>query len=213
MKERLLERIQSIASRAQNFILLAAFLSLFCSAAMLAEVQLPSTVEPLQPLTAKSSSFSVLSGGESASQIRASITGAVKNPGVYAFTNGAVINDLLAKAGGLDAKADKLLVSKNINLAKKLVDGEQIYIAFIGEQNLADLLAKDSQTKPAGSTDGKLININTASVDELDTLPGVGAAIAAKIVTARPFKTLADLQSVSGISENLFSKIKDLITI
>lgn len=137
------------------------------------------------------------------------ITGAVPRPGVYALPQGARIQDGISAAGGFLAEADKT----NINLAQALEDGEKLDIPFI--EGGSPVIATPLPQVVATTTD--LININTASVAELDTLPGIGPTTAQKIIDYRtqngPFLNIEDIVNVSGIGPASFERIKDLITV
>jgi competence protein ComEA len=97
------------------------------------------------------------------------VEGSVVTPGVYTLTQNSIIQDALASSGGLSVSADRDWVSKNINLAAKLYDGAKIYIPKVGETS-----AQGSQISDSGGSAQSLININTASSNSLDSLPGWG---------------------------------------
>lgn len=146
-------------------------------------------------------------------KVLASITGAVNSPGLYEFQEGAVVADLLNKAKGLKSSADKAYVSQEINLAQVITSGQQIYVPFIEEQKLFAAETKsDSQNDNNNSTQ-QIININTATASELETLPGVGPSTAQKIIAARPFSSKKDLLEVAGIGESTLAKLEDLIQV
>ena len=138
------------------------------------------------------------------------ITGAVPRPGVYALPQGARVQDVISAAGGFLAEANKT----GINLAKKLDDGEQLDIPYIeGSSSLVIATAAPTETGPAT----ELVNINTASESELDTLPGIGPTTAKKIIDYRdangPILTIEDIINVPGIGPGTYERIKDLITV
>ncbi len=149
------------------------------------------------------------------------VCGAVENPGVYEFTTQNRIDDAIKAAGGFTGEADK----EYVNLAAKLVDGTKLEIPTVSEveQSAAAAPSKGPETydKPmeeaSNPESGGLVNINTASKDQLKTLPGIGDGIAGKIINYREengsFKTKEDIMNVSGIKEKLFSKISDHITV
>ncbi len=140
--------------------------------------------------------------------INVDVEGAVVKPGVYKLNFSSIIQDALVSAGGLSGDADRSFVSKNINLASKLTDGAKIYIPKIGE--VANL---NNQSNVLGiKEESGLININTASSESLDTLPGVGSVTAAKIINSRPYGTIDELLSKKVVSSSVFTKIKDKIT-
>jgi competence protein ComEA len=136
------------------------------------------------------------------------ITGAVPRPGVYALPKGARVQDGISAAGGFLAEADK----SGINLARELEDGEQLDIPFV--EGFSPVVATPVETFIPTSD---LININTATAAELDTLPGIGPTTAQKIIEYRetngPFATIDDIIKVSGIGPTTFNRIKDLITV
>jgi len=144
------------------------------------------------------------------------VRGAVNKPGVYTLPTGSRVQDALALAGDVLANAD----TRTLNLARKLNDGEQIYVPAQGEPTpippASSSRSSSARTPTAAMPTGK-ININTATLAELDMLPGVGATIAQRIIDYRTqngdFKKLDDLKKVRGIGDALFNQIKDWITI
>jgi competence protein ComEA len=143
------------------------------------------------------------SAEEELSCIYVDIDGAVNNPGVYEFTEGARVIDAIDKAGGLKDTA----YTKNLNKARKLVDGEKIYIFEKGENTLLDLYNVGNEGK---------ININTASKDDLMSLTGIGEVYAQRIIDYRNgkiFSSIEEIKEVQGIGDKIFEKIKDSITI
>ena len=134
------------------------------------------------------------------------IKGAVKNPGVYQMKVGDRVKDALEAAGGLTEEAD----SQKVNLAKRLEDQMAIVVPKVGEE---------AEEIPAGATskeakEGK-VNINTATVEELKTLKGVGDKKAEAIIEYRKkngsFKTKEDLMKVRGIGKKLFESFQERI--
>lgn len=148
---------------------------------------------------------------ESNNKVTIDIAGEVINPGVYTLEAGSRINDGLVAAGGLAAKADREWVEKNINRAEKLNDGQKIYIPKIGEN--AGVKTLGVSVAPTGGH----LNLNRATVAELDRLSGVGPALAQAIVDYRNqnggFKNIEELKLVPGIGEKLFAKIKTKVTL
>jgi competence protein ComEA len=154
-------------------------------------------------------------------KIKAYICGHVKNPGVYELKDDARIEQLLDACGGASEKA----CLEAVNLAKKLNDGEMVYIPSIEEVakngNFFDYIYGFTQDIDAGSDSGgsqsKIINVNTASAGELESLPGIGEAIAQDIIAYREkyglFKSKEELKNVKGIGDIKFEKVKDLISI
>jgi len=141
------------------------------------------------------------------SEIYVHISGQVYNPGIVKLEFGARVIDAVNLAGGLkkDADLDK------INLAKKLVDEEKIYIPKIGEDIDDNII--DIQNTSEGYVK---IDINTCSKEELLSLPGIGEVLANRIIEYRdktPFKRIEDIMNVSGIGEKKFENIKEMITV
>ncbi|GIU85207.1 MAG: hypothetical protein KatS3mg008_1982 [Acidimicrobiales bacterium] len=160
-----------------------------------------------------------LSGEEGG--VMAHVSGGVANPGVYSLPEGSRVADLVAAAGGFTAEAD----SERINLAAVLVDGSYVWIPIRG--------AEPPQTVPQSGTvggaegdeaglgggggGGGLVDLNTASAEELEELPGVGPSTAAAIVETRRrlggFTTVEDLLQVPGIGEAKLEQIRPLVTV
>ena len=148
------------------------------------------------------------------------VIGAVPRPGLYEFAEGARVQDAIDAAGGLLASASV----DTINLAALLEDGQQLNIPFkAGEEPATSNSSDDTSLVLPGATEASssgssqdLININTASVEELDSLPGIGPTIAQRIIDYRdengPFQTIEDILNVSGVGPSTFEQIKDLIT-
>jgi len=137
------------------------------------------------------------------------ITGAVPRPGVYALPQGARVQDGISAAGGFLAEAEKT----GINLARVLEDGEQLDIPFIeGASPVIPTVPPEIMTSST-----ELININTASSIELESLPGIGPTTAQKIIDYReevgPFFSIEDIINVPGIGPGTYERIKDLITV
>jgi competence protein ComEA len=148
-----------------------------------------------------------------AEELVVDIGGAVAKPGVYYLPASSRVNDLLIAAGGVTNWAQRSFLEKELNRARLLQDGEKIYIPYIGEQ-----LSSGGKTGVGGEeTVAGKININTASVGELEALPGIGFTYASAIVEYREekgnFSSIEEIKNVSGIGEKTFEKIKDLISV
>jgi competence protein ComEA len=115
---------------------------------------------------------------------------------------------LLVVSGGLSAKADRDYVAKNINLAQKITDGGKIYIPFAGE-TIPPVNNATGNTQASGA----LININTASEQELDSLPGIGPVTAAKIINSRPYGSVNELLDKKIVGSKVFTDIKNKISV
>ena len=135
------------------------------------------------------------------------IKGAVKNPGVYQMKVGDRVKDALEAAGGLTEEAD----SQKVNLAKRLEDQMVIVVPKVGEE--AEEISAGVTSKEEAK-EGK-VNINTATVEELKTLKGVGEKKAEAIIEYRKkngsFKTKEDLMKVRGIGKKLFESFEERI--
>ena len=138
------------------------------------------------------------------------IGGAVRNPGVYEVSEDTRLFQVIEMAGGLSDDAD----TDNVNRASFVTDGQKIIIPVKGSENTGGII-----TGPAAvstSADNGLININTATADELKSLSGVGDAIAERIIeyrSSKAFKSKEDIMSVDGIGSKTYEKIKDRITV
>ena len=135
------------------------------------------------------------------------IKGAVKNPGVYQMKSGDRVKDALDAAGGLTGEAD----SQKVNLAQRVEDQMVIVVPKVGEE-VTEIPA--GVTSKEAAKDGK-VNINTATVEELKTLKGVGEKKAEAIIDYRKkngsFKTKEDLMKVRGIGKKLFESFQERI--
>ncbi len=153
---------------------------------------------------------------ENQSQIKVDVAGEVINPGVYSLSFDSRIQDALVVAGGLSENADREWVSKNLNLAQKLVDGAKIYIPRVGENVKGNTLLRQGfggQAGITGSIENGKINVNTASIEALDTLPGVGPLTAQKIIDGRPYSSIDDLLSKKVVGQKVFGEIKEKISV
>lgn len=133
------------------------------------------------------------------------VDGAVNNPGVFQLRSDERVSDAVAAAGGLLNEAD----TKQVNLASKLEDGSKIYIPLKGES------FKESESQSPQSSNGK-ININSASLDELCSIPGIGPKTAQAIIQTRAqekFSSIEDLMRVDGIGNKKFEKLKEHICV
>jgi competence protein ComEA len=134
------------------------------------------------------------------SEIFVHVAGEVKKPGLYSLRVGSRVEDAIELAGGMT----KTAFEQSVNLARMVSDGEQIVV-----------LAK-SQVASGGKSAG-FISLNNATQDQLESLPGVGPSLAARIIEHRAaigsFSDLSQLRDVSGIGEKLFAKISQQLTL
>lgn len=149
---------------------------------------------------------------DAGSQVIVEISGAVEKPGVYKLLASERLERLLIEAGGLAADADREWVEKNLNRAAKLIDGQKIYIPSRQELGIRNQeLGRKSTDSVLGAFSG-LVNINTATLAELDSLPGIGAVRAQAIIDSRPYSSPNELLSKKIIPQSVYEKIKDKIT-
>ena len=134
------------------------------------------------------------------------ICGAVAHPGVYELPEGSRLYEAVDAAGGLLAEADR----KRLNQAEVLTDGQHIIVYAVGEES-GEGVSGDAGGEAAS------VNINTAGVDELTSLTGIGSERAQAIIEDRQkngaFKAPEDIMRVSGIGEGIFDRIKEDITV
>lgn len=137
------------------------------------------------------------------------ICGQIQNPGVYTLPEGSRVYDLFALAGGFTEEA----ATDYWNQARLLADGEMIYVP--SKEEVKNRTFEDVQSNKENKSDK--VNINTASKEELMTLPGIGESKALAILAYRqengPFASIEEIKQVDGIKEAVFSKIKVYIEI
>jgi len=200
------ETLETFVARYKLPIILGG-ISIFC--VILSVVLLVKSTQTATPI--RFSSDSVASGSSlGASVMAVDVEGAVVRPGLYTVPAGSRVEDAIAAAGGLSRDIDEILFAKTINRAMKLVDGAKILIPTQGENQTSHNL---SQPLEAGSQNSALVSVNTASASELDVLPGVGPATAAKIISGRPYQTLDELVAKKAIGASLYDKIKNQLTL
>ncbi|MCP4423126.1 MAG: hypothetical protein GY803_01405 [Chloroflexi bacterium] len=154
------------------------------------------------------------------------VNGAVAVPDVYELPPDSRVQQAIEAAGGFGVEANTTVV----NLAQPLMDGAQIYVPSQNEEVAAPAVIMDSRTtsvnvsgetsilgETAMTNNDGLVNINAATLEELDTLPGIGPSTAQKILNYRDenglFQAIEELMNVSGIGEAKFNNVKELITV
>ncbi|MCX6731927.1 MAG: helix-hairpin-helix domain-containing protein [Candidatus Roizmanbacteria bacterium] len=152
--------------------------------------------------------------------ITVDISGAVKHPFVYTFNFPARIIDAIQKAGGLTEEADEAFVKRSINYARIINDQEKIYIPFLSDtsngyivENKRVIDYTQPNTLSQQLTENALININAASLIELDQLPGIGKVQSEAIFNNRPYTSLDDLVKNNILKQSVFDKIKNQISV
>lgn len=142
-------------------------------------------------------------------KIYVTVAGEVVNPDMYEMTTDDRVDDVIEKAGGFTENS----YTDNINLAQKLSDGQYIYVLT---KQQGEKLEEENIPDPENDFQG-IVNINTASVDELCKLPGIGEKIAERIIEYRDsidgFESVDELKNVEGIGDSKFNKIKYNLTI
>ncbi len=166
--------------------------------------------QPVTPITFSSDEGQASVSGEQTidTTVMVDIEGAVIHPGVYRLPRDSRVDEALHAAGGFANDADMEAVSRSINRAAKLSDGAKLYIPRVGESN--------EESAGAGGSDPVGINganVNSASQSELETLPGIGPVTAGKIMSGRPYMRLEELVEKKAMSQSLFEKLKDKLTL
>ena len=170
--------------------------------------------------TAALRSFAAVAPASEAATVIVDVEGAVVSPGVHTLPDGSRVGDAIAAAGGYAPAVDIAAASHSLNLAARLTDGQQVHVPALGE-------TAAPPAAPAGGGGGGgggasaapaagPIDINHATADELDALPGIGPVTAQKIIDARtqaPFASIDELQSRGVVGASTFEKLRDLITV
>ena len=147
----------------------------------------------------------------SSKEVTVYISGEVNSPGIVTVNSGERLANVVEKVGGVTSNADL----NQVNMAIKVEDEEHYIIPKIGEvlEVQESIMAENNGTKE----DSSKININKATIEELDSLPGVGEATANKIVNYRDengeFKSIEEIKNVNGIGDKKFQDMKDLIIV
>jgi competence protein ComEA len=142
------------------------------------------------------------------------VAGAVGSPGVYRLPPGSIVADAIAVGGGPAADADL----DRLNKAATLQDGSQVYVPRRDEidsspaSRAGSVLATPVPAEPAAPASG-LVDLNTATLEELEKLPGIGPTLAQRIVDGRPYAAIEQLLQVKGIGHATYDEMKELITV
>jgi competence protein ComEA len=164
-------------------------------------------------------SFGAAASGGAGPEIVVDVAGGVARPGVYRLAVGSRVADAVAAAGGFGPRVAAARVESELNLAAVLRDGQRVAVP-----------SRDDPAAPAGgagspaaatglpgaSTGGGLIDLNRASQSELESLPGIGAVTAGKIIASRqeaPFRTVDELRERKLVGEKTFQKLRPLVTV
>ncbi len=198
--------LQSVSSRSRYFIIISLGLALLGGAAFVIAVLLLFS----QP---SSSDIEILSESTNESEqivhiVFIDVNGAVKKPGIYQLPADSRVTDAITKAEGFTDQADAEYVARQLNLSQKLSDGQKIYIPFQDSGNSPMLSSSAEQI-----SSHQLININTATIAELESLEGIGKARAEQIMAQRPYTTLQELVEKKVIPLSVFEKIEKSMTV
>ncbi|AGL15047.1 helix-hairpin-helix repeat-containing competence protein ComEA [Actinoplanes sp. N902-109] len=191
--------VRALAALAVVVVLVAAFLAWRARPRVAAVPPLPAVSSGAEPAAAAASS--------GPAGVVVAVGGKVRKPGLVQLAAGARVADALQAAGGAQPGVDVA----PLNLARKVVDGELI---MVGGTPPPGTVAAPA---PAQGAPGGLVNLNTATLADLDTLPGVGPVLAQRILDTRDaqggFKAVTDLRKVEGIGTARFEQLKDLVTV
>lgn len=215
MKENAVEKIRNfIEDVMKDRKLLAKILSIIVILALAAVIRISDankadiSVEAAETAETEQYAEETVTEYDPASSMYVDISGAVKSPGVYQVTDGTRLYEVVDMAGGLTEEAD----TDSVNQAAFVEDGQKILIPF---RNRGEAGAGADASASSGITAEGLVNINTASKEELKTLHGIGDVTAEKIIEYRSqtrFRKKEDIMSVKGIGSGTYDKIKDRIT-
>lgn len=179
------------------------------------------------PAPAKEPDGTITSSDGSSSEpvqiVQVYICGAVNNPGVYSVVSGSILNDVVEKAGGFTSQA----AVTSLNLVYEITSNMSFYIptveeAMTGKEPGTEVIRGNDrfiwgdETGSDQTKTGGKVNINTADLNTLQTLPGIGKVTAAAIIDYRSkkaFKSVDDLKKVSGIGDAKFERVKEYITV
>jgi len=182
-----------------GWLLLAPGSEPVAEASLLADVELTSSAAP--------------SPSAAASVVLVDVEGAVVSPGVQSLPTGSRLADAIAAAGGYGPDVDLPAASRGLNLATPLTDGQQVYVPRVGDAGTAAPRAPAGGVAGGGS--GGLVDLNSATPEELDALPGIGPVTVQKIVAARqerPFASLEDAVERGVLNNGQLEKIRDQAT-
>jgi len=170
-------------------------------------------IEILSPPAASSADTPTPEPTSTPAPLRVYVSGAVRAQGVYRIPHNSLVQDAITEAGGAIEDADLIA----INLAHPLSDSEQIYVPTEGEAPSPPVIStKEPDNDTRSSTfelTGEPIDLNTATAEALEALPGVGPKTAQAIIEGRPYNTIDDLLSVKGIGEKTLEKLRQYIAV
>ncbi|HZZ98593.1 MAG TPA: ComEA family DNA-binding protein [Candidatus Saccharimonadia bacterium] len=172
-------------------------------------------VKPSPTTRTKTATQSATPASSISDQVVIELSGAVVHPGVYTLEKTQRLSDALALAGGFAKNADKLYLSKNVNLAARVSDAMLVYIPAEGESSVTRLAGSTQAITldgTTGSESSESVNVNTATLAQLETLKGIGAARAQAIIDHRPYQTADELKTNASIPASVMSDISSQLT-
>jgi competence protein ComEA len=177
----------------------------------------------LEPLPAGLAAAESPAGYEQASpqavieDLLVDVEGAVERPGLHRLSPGSRVGDAIAAAGGYSTQVDIAAAAERLNLAQRIADGDKIHVPARGDEDwMPQPTAPAAAPEVSAPTAGGLIDINTATEAQLDTLPGIGPVTAAKIIAARQEAAFASVDELLGrkvVGPATFEKIRELVTV
>jgi competence protein ComEA len=170
----------------------------------------PKTSEPVAPLALASTSSASTGGPASSTPLIVDVVGKVRRPGIVTLPKGSRVYEAIQAAGGLKGRVD----TTSLNMARELADGEQV---LVGLEAVDPAAAAPGAGSGAPAAAGAKVNLNTATLEQLDTLPGVGPVTAQAIVTWREtngrFASVDDLLDVKGIGDATLAELRELVVV
>ena len=202
----------SITSSQKRALFIVAGLAIALAVALLFGAQAKPIVSSIKaaPDVAQGSSQTNSESRSSNYSLVVDVQGQVQNPGVYQLPDGSRVGDAIKAAGGVREGSD----TTSVNLARFLEDGEQIYLSGLGPDGTD---GESLQSAGGASFARGRLNLNRATENELDGLPGVGPVLAKRIVAYRAehgnFGSVSELQKVSGIGPSKFNELRNFVTV
>ena len=159
-----------------------------------------------------------LGASASAMMVSVDVQGAVARPGLYELPAGSRVGEAIDQAGGLAGDADEERIARTINRAAKIIDGGKIYVPKVETNNASHIPVPQTTSYNINSlgtekSQNGTVNINFATQSELESLSGVGPVTAQKIISGRPYQTLEELVSKKAMSQSLFTKLRDQLSL